>query len=305
MTDAPTGAVWRKRMQDFARHAGRPHAPLFAPLAFAVAAQIEAIDVGRMTLEGTRLRRNVLELQRVLRTDAVFCAAPSAMEIEALGASVDCGSWPPRPVGSIPDSPGETGIDPRKLAASPRVAASLDAARQLASEASEPVIVAAFTGPATLVGELRSAGSALDEDEIWDFAGRLLAAFGRLYAEAGVNVLQWHERSLPDPSSEDLWKAALGTIGNVARFHRVPPLLVVEATSSLAWPVQVLPCPTWQQHPAPVARAHARGWAPDPAAWPVLPAEGSGERSITTTSEIEPTLAIADLKRHVDRVRPS
>lgn len=302
MTDSATGAVWRKRMQDLARNAGRPHAPLFAPLAFAVAAQIEAIDVERMVLDGTRLRKNALELQRVLRTDAVFCAAPSAMEVEALGARVDHAHWPPRPGGPI-GSPDETAIDPQKLAASPRVAASLDAVRQLASEASEPAIVAAFAGPATLVAELRGAGSVLDDDALWDFAGRLLAAFARLHAEAGVHVLQWHERSLPDPASEDLWKGALATAGNVARFHRVPPLLVVEATTTPAWPAQAVPCPTWQQHPTPVARSHGRAWARDPETWPALPAEGNGERLITTTSEIAPTIEIAELRRHVERVR--
>lgn len=302
MTDAVSGAVWRKRMQDLARNAGRPHAPLFAPLAFAVAAQVEAIDIERMVLDGTRLRRNALELQRVLRTDAVFCAGPSAMEVEALGARADFAHWPPRLDGSM-DAPDTTQIDPQKLAASPRVAASLDAVRQLGSEVSEPVVAAAFTGPATLAGELLAAGCVLDDDTLWDFAGRLLAAFARLYAEAGAHVLQWHERSLPDPGSEDRWKAALGTAGNVARFHRVPPLLVVEEPGMPAWPAQAVPCPTWRQHPASVPRAHGRAWAPDPGTWPLLATDGSDERLITTTSEIEATVAIAGLKRQVERVR--
>lgn len=302
MTDSATGAVWRKRMQDLARNVGRPHTPLFAPLAFAVAAQIEAIEPGQMALDGTRLRKNTLELRRILRTDAVYCMAPSAVEIEALGVRVEHENWPPRPIGSIP-SPHETVIDPGSLSVGSRVAASLDAVRQLGAEASEPVIIAAFTGPATLVDELRAAGSALDDDAIWDFAARLLAAFARLHAEAGVHVLQWHERSLPDPASEDLWKAALGTLGNVARFHRVPPLLVVDTESALDWPAQVIAAPSWQQHPAPVTRAHARAWPPEPGAWTMPVREDTGERLITTSSEIASSVEIAALKRQVERVR--
>jgi acetophenone carboxylase len=303
MSEITSGATWRKRMQDLARNLGRPHPPLFAPLAFAVAAQIEAIDPARMVLDGTRLRKNVLELRHVLRTDTVFCAAPSAMEIEALGAPVDHSHWPPRPTG-MTDAPDAFSVDSQKLSNHPRVAASLDSVRQLASEASEPVIIAAFTGPATLVGELRAAGCVLDEDAAWDLAGQALAAFVRLYAEAGVNVSQFHEKVLPDADCEDRWKGSLGTVGNVARFHRVPPILVVDADSApTSWPAQAIPCPTWEQHPASVARAHGRAWAAAPGAWPALPADGPGERLITTNAEIAPQIPIAELKRHVERVR--
>lgn len=295
-----TGATWRKRMQDLSRNVGRPHAPLFAPLAFGVAAQIEAIPVAQMAADATRLRKNLTELRRVLGLNAVVCAVPSAMELESLGADVS-DDWPPRVVAPPTNFGGD--VDAAAVAASPRLAASLEVVRQLAAaDTSEPVLVVALCGPASLMAQLRSVGADMDAEAGYEYAGRLLATLARLYAEAGAHVLQWHETTLPADSEIDAWKGALGTAGNVARFHRIPPVLVVDVEEAVAaWPAQAVACPTPVQHPGAMPRAHGRAWTADPANWSLLPGDNASERLITTSAELATDTPIAALKSQVEK----
>lgn len=276
--------MWRKRMQDLSRGVGRPHAPLFAPLLFGVAAQIEAIAPEAMARDATRVRKNVGELRRMLRTDVVVCAVPGSAEAEAMGTAV-----------------GE--VDPVRLAAEERVAASLEAVRQWQADTSEPVILAALAGPATLLAQLRAGGLDVDDETGFDFVGRGLAALARLYAEAGVHVIQLHESALPSALQADSWKSALGTTGNVARFHRVAPLLVIDAPQVAVWPAQLVACPTPGQHSGAMPRPHGRAWSAQPSNWPILPGETAGERLVTTVAEVPPTIEIAQLLAEVRRVR--
>ncbi len=260
--------------------------PLFAPLLFGVAAQIEAIAPEAMARDGTRLRKNVGELRRILGTDAVVCAVPGDSQADAIGISV-------------------TEIDPARLAAEERTAASLDAVRQWQADATEPVIVAALTGPATLLSQARARGLEAGDEAGFDFIGRGLAALVRLYAEAGIHVVQLHERVMPLDSQADLWKGALGTAGNVARFHRIAALLVVDAPQVAGWPAQVVACPTPLQHAGAMPRPHGRAWPCSPAEWPGLPGEAASERLVTTIAEVPPALDIAQLLAQVQRVKGS
>ncbi|ODS92904.1 MAG: hypothetical protein ABS45_04665 [Comamonas sp. SCN 65-56] len=296
-----SSSVWFKRMQDLARGAGFAHAPLFAPLLFGAAAQIEAIAPEAMAQDGTRLRKNMTELRRALGLETVACAVPSAMEAQALGVPVAENQWPPRPSGEL--SALNMEISSEQLLAVPRIAAALEAIQQWRATPDEQVIVAALTGPATLLAQLRAAGAALTDEEGYDLVGRTLATLARMYAEAQVQVLQLHETELPgDEGAIDGWKGALGTIGNVSRFHRVPPLLVVEGAAPASWPVQVVACPGSTQTPVP-PRPHGQAWASDPVAWPSLPTQSGNLRLITTVAEVPASTQVSDLVAAMGRIR--
>ncbi|MCX7171056.1 MAG: hypothetical protein NTY41_12425 [Proteobacteria bacterium] len=295
------GAVWRRRMQELARNVGKPHAPLFAPLMLGVAAQIEALALPEMVRNSTRLRKNVSELRRMLELPAVFCAVPSLIELEALGVPVNSEVWPPQQQSGAIFDLAAARLEPEALLNSERFAASVDVVRQFGADSSEPVIAVALTGPATLVAQLRSANVRGDDESIYEFVGRLLAVLVRLYAEAGAHLIQLHESQAPG-EAEEHWKGALGTAGNVARFHRVPPLLVyAEDVTEPLWPMQVVPSIASPAEKPPT-RAHAHAWAGDPLRWGVLSGGLKNERLVTSATEVPAEFALAELMDHVKRV---
>lgn len=300
-----TGAVWRRRLQELARGVGKAHEPMFAPLLYGVAAQIDAIGVRDMVVDATKLRKNLSELRRMLALPAVTCAVPSLMELEALGGGVDGGAWPPRQVAGTSLDLAALDTEPGALLRSSRLAASVDAVRQFAgADASEPVIAVALTGPATLVSQMRAAGcDGQSSAALYDFVGHLLAGLIRMYCEAGVHLLQLHETLRPG-ADEDCWKDALGTAGNMARFHRVPPLLVFSGDQAgMAWPAQAVPCVAPGAVLQPATRPHAQLWPDDPSSWPTLPTQAGHARLITTAGEVPAAFGLAELAGQMERVR--
>lgn len=288
-------------MQELARNVGKPHPPMFAPLLLGVAAQIEALAVPEMVRNPTRLRKNVSELRRMLELPAVFCAVPSLIELEALGVPVNSEVWPPQQQAGATFDLSAARLEPEALLASARFAAAVDVVRQFGADSSEPVIAVALSGPATLVAQLRSANAGGDDETIYEFVGRLLAVLVRLYAEAGANLIQLHESQTPG-DAEEHWKGALGTAGNVARFHRIPPLLVyAEDIVEQSWPMQAVPSIVSPAEKPP-ARAHAHAWAGDPLRWGTLPGGQKNERVVTSATEVPADFALAELMNHVRRV---
>ena len=287
-------------MQELARNVGKPHVPLFAPLLFGVAAQIEALAVPEMVRNPTRLRKNLSDLRRMLGLPAVFCAAPSLIEMEALGVPVNAEVWPPQQVtGNAFDTAGVK-LEADALLVSERLAATIDAVRQFTADSSDPVIAVALTGPATLVAQLRVGGAGGNDETLYEFVGQLLALLVRLYAEAGAHLVQLHE-SQGAGDAEDHWKGALGTAGNVARFHRIPPLLVYEdSVADPIWPMQAVPSISPAEKPP--MRAHAHTWVGDPLRWGLLPGGQKNERVVTTATEVPADFELAELMNHVQRV---
>lgn len=272
--------MWRKRMQDLSRSAGKPHTPLFAPMLFGIAAQIESISPQAMASDPTKLRKNLGELRRILGLDAVYCLAPGEAEAKALG-----------PVGS------EVGLE--SIVRQANIAASLEAVHQWCADASEPVIIAAMHGPATLLKSLRVEGCEAADAAALRHVGRGLAAIVRAFAEAGVHVVQFHDDA-PPAGAVEAWTGALGTAGNVARFHRVPLLLVLASAAVDPPPLQAIPCPTRDQHP-PTSRPHGRAWPAMPDQWSRLPGDTATERIVTTVAEVHGDTTIASLFAGVRR----
>lgn len=284
---------WRRRLSELGRGAGKPHAALFAPLLYAVASQIEALSPAEVTADPTRLGKCLLELRRVLGTSPLLVAAPTAMEAEALGASVDRDVWPPRVVGEA--SPGIVEISDfdAQWSQSEALAASLETCQRLAStQGGEPVILAALTGPGRLLQDLWNESSAAAADR-WEFAGRALASLARQFAQRGVSGFLVCERR--PPQEEAPWRGALSTIGNIARFHRIPALLAFEEGELGEWPSSVVACPSAASEDK-IARPHGLTIAPEPAVWHLLAGTTGSARIVFTAGEVAAEYSIEALR---------
>ena len=255
-----TAEDWRKHMKDLARNPAKLHPPVFAPLLMACAAQIDAATVTEMVNDGTQIRKNLSGLGRMLCLNAIACSVPSGLEAEALGATLDYSQWPPTII-SAPDPAGINDISSQTH--SRRLEASLDATRQLVSGAPDgPLLLAALTGPATLMEQMRAGNPDMPEDALYELVGQALAFIARSYAEAGINVVQVHETANTAINNPH-WKGALRTIANIARFHRVP-FIVALADNSQA----LTAAPLLAATPAPEADTYGQLFDADPAQWP-------------------------------------
>lgn len=276
---------WRRRLSELGRGVAKPHPPLFAPLLYGVAAQIEALPPAEVTADPTRLTKCQGELRRVLGTAPFVVAAPTAMEAEALGAEVDRGSWPPQVLAPATAGVIET-VDFETLwSRSEALAASLEATRRLArSQTGEPVLLAALTGPASLLAELLGEAAVADA-AAYEFAGRALSALFRQFAQGGASAVLFCERRLPAAADEAAWRSALNTISNIARFHRLPALLCFDGAAVADWPTATVACPPIG-HEAGDGRPQGACIPADPAQWSCLSGDAGGARIVVTAGEV-------------------
>ena len=280
-------ASWKRRMAQLAKGLGKPHPPLFAPQARAIAAQIEAVSPPEFVADPTRLAKGLAELSRAAGLSALVTATASGMEAEALGARVDEGEWPARV--TAPADPNclsteeFSAIWPR----SARLDAALEATRRLAAtEGEDKVILAALTGPAAFLGELLG-GERAHDAEMFDFAGRALSALARAFAEAGASAIMLVETG---PIGEG-WRSAVGPIANVSKFHRMPLFVIAPNAGDTAPSPHGVPCCALETE-APATKSYGRVLPDTPETWAaVLPSVG-GARFVTTAAEIDPALPL-------------
>lgn len=284
---------WRRRLSELGRGIGKPHAPLFAPLLYGVASQIEALPPAEVTADPTRLGKCLVELRRATGVAPFVVAAPTAMEAEALGAGVDRQSWPPRVTASVGSEVIQRSEFDDAWSQSEALAASLETCKRLAAtQQDEPVLLAALTGPASLLVELLGGGVQAGAAE-YEFAGRALSALSRQFAQCGASVILLCERVAP--ADAGAWAAALNTIGNIARFHRIPALLAFdEDVANVSFPAATVACPRIGQD-AGTDKPHARIVPADLAAWADLPGNTGEARAVFTAREVDPQASIEAL----------
>ncbi len=279
---------WRRRLSELGRGVGKPNPPRFAPLLYGVASQVEALPPADVSVDPTRLGKCLVELRSILGTSHLVVAAPSGMEAEALGAEVSRDEWPPRVVGAAPDALARTDFD-GIWSASESLAASVEVTRRLADTVpGEPVLLAALTGPSRLLGELLPADAPRDATA-FEFAGRALAALVRELAQAGASALLVCEQRADD---EAAWSSALGTIANVARFHRIPALLAFADDEPAQWPTSVVPCP---RAAGTTARPHGSVLSANPEDWADLADRGEA-RILVTATEVDAAMPVDALE---------
>lgn len=295
----------RKLLAALGRGSAGDGSPLFAPLVFGVASQIEALPASQVAADPTRLCKGLTETRRALGTSALYTTVPAAAEAEALGVSIDDLSWPPR----ITASPGASMLETdagAAIAASSRLQASLEATRRLAAtEGQQVALIAALTGPATLLRQLHPDAADDEVEDGLEFLGGFLVALVRAFGEAGAHaVLLLESAAVPEvDEADEIWADALAPVTNVARFHKMPLLLGFAGAPEPAvgdWPGQVIPCPSIAAAGEFTGTPHGVSVEPEPARWPALPDGGDGVRVVVTAGEVPVDTQIATLR---DRVR--
>lgn len=243
----------RAQLRSLLGRAGRRHpVPLFAPLTHALAAKVEALDIGECLTNPTKLAKGLQALHQALATDAITCVCDAAIELEVLGARTDWTSYPPRVVAP----PALDGLNSEAIAErvgkALRMAAAVEATRRLAATCpGEPALLAAFTGPASLAVQIAVAeGDAAPKHAAFEAyletGGRTVLEAARQFLLAGANVIMLLEEVLPErqTSSFDVWRSVINPIANLTRFHRALPIVLASWTSEHlgALPATIVPC---------------------------------------------------------------
>lgn len=225
----------RQKVLHWVKGKGKSSAPLFFPLAYAIAAQVEALELSDFLYHPTKLAKGLEALNDALEADAILCCCAAGIEIEAAGAELDWREYPPKVVAHPPMVLSDQAIE--SALSGPRLAAAIEATRRLAATArGEPALVAGVTGPMTLAGQLGGAAfvEALEKDgdaarEWLECAGRLSLAVVRQFLKAGANVVLFLEQTpalMPGSKVFEAWTSVIAPIANTARFHQALPVVL-------------------------------------------------------------------------------
>jgi hypothetical protein len=182
--------------------------PLLAPLASAVAGELQGLPPEEFLRDTTKLSNCVRDLARSLDVDVAVAEFGTLWDAGALGLPLDWSAgFPPAPRGELPATL------PADLAGSGRTPVVLETVRRLVGLLGERVIVAAsVTGPARLS---RLSGGKVPPV---DAANRLLPAV-RLLCEAGARLIFVAEDPEP-PEDPEALAAAMTPVWQSIAFYQ-------------------------------------------------------------------------------------
>lgn len=195
---------------------------LFLPLVYRLAARLEQMSWEELAEDPTSATYALRAAQKLFQLPAVLTHFRIGVEAEACGADLArdaSGEWV-RPA-KLADPDAVTG----QLLERPPLAQALEVTRRLSEELRGTAgTVGVLTGPRTL----STLFAALPADP-----GQLYATLARAYAERGVQLLLVVE----DPrvaGNGGAWESALAPLFNVARYFRVPVLLLDHGSARAA-----------------------------------------------------------------------
>ncbi len=167
---------------------GTVERPLLAPLASAVAGELQGLPPEEFLRDTTKLSNAVRDLSRSLSVDVAVAEFGTLWDAEAMGLPLDWSDGMPKPDGELPASPSPD------FANSGRGPVVIEAVRRLSGLLGGHVIVSAgVTGPARLS---RLSGGKLSAVETVD----LVLSVVRLLCEAGAKLI-WVVED-PEPPEE-------------------------------------------------------------------------------------------------------
>jgi hypothetical protein len=244
-------ATPKARAKALLRPAAGLQPALFLPLAHALAAKIEALDVEEFLRNPTKLAKGLQALYQALGTDGITCACGAGLEIEALGADMDWSVYPPRVAAA---SRALRSLDANSIAEliarAPRIGAGVEATRRLAAVCpGDPALVVGLTGPAFLAAQIaRAIGvdpatAQATDAALTETAGRAVLEVARQFLLAGANVIILLEGNLPasDAVASDTWRDTVTPIANLTRFHKAVPIMAGPVDFGRL-PTSILPC---------------------------------------------------------------
>ncbi len=187
---------------------GTVQRPLLAPLASAIAGELQGLSPEEFLRDTTKLSNAIRDLSRSLNADVAVAEFGTLWDAQAMGLSLDwSGGFPPRPQGELPASPS---ADFENSGRGPVV---LEAVRRLSSLLGERAIVSAgVTGPGRLS---RLSGGKLSAVEAVD---PVLSAV-RLLCEAGARLIWVVEDPEPPEEPEALAEAMVPVWQSIAFYQ--------------------------------------------------------------------------------------
>tara|TARA_B100000315_G_C14590049_1_gene595288 strand:- start:1266 stop:2171 length:906 start_codon:yes stop_codon:yes gene_type:complete len=246
----------KRRLASLGRGAPMANSPVFAPMLFTVAAEIESLSAHEFVSDPTKMVRAGTELSRMLGLGTVYTGVPCGGVAQALE-----GVFPEDTCVTNKPEWGPSTISEPSLVWSQSALLSnfLAATRNMAADECNTMLpVLALEGPKVLASQLF--GDTKMTDVQADSIGSALAVVVREFAEAGVSAIvmvdQW-----PGADEQEYARSAYRTLANVARFHRVP---VVSVYSDNGSPTNVLPTVVPAFDPGatihPTVKRYARLW---------------------------------------------